>query len=65
MQEERQKAQVQVPRLALDGSNWVIYHDRLKWVLQISNFNDHSLSDSPSAAYIALGDVRDVTLNDH
>ena len=62
MQEERQKAQVQVPRLALDGSN---YHDRLKWVLQISNFNDHSLSDSPSAAYIALGDVRDVTLNDH
>jgi hypothetical protein len=57
MQEEGQKAQVQVSKLASDRSNWVIYCNRLKWALWTNSFTDHSLADSPPADYLALSDI--------
>jgi hypothetical protein len=60
MQEEGQKAQVQVPKLALDGLNWAIYCNRLKWALQTNSLTDHSSADSPLADYLALGNISSV-----
>ena len=30
-----------IPKLAADGSNWVIYCDRLLWVLDTTAHTDH------------------------
>jgi hypothetical protein len=57
MQQEEHKTQTQVPKLLQDGSNWVIYCDRLKWALQMNSFDDHTSADSPPVVYVALGDI--------
>ena len=61
MQQEEHRVQVQVPKLSPDRENWVIYRDRLKWAMQANSFNDHATVASPSAAYIALGDIGGAT----
>ena len=59
MQQDEQR--VQVPKLSSDGSNWVIYRDRLIWAMQTNSFNDHTADASPSPNYTALGTLNGMT----
>src|SRR6267142_1716910 len=61
MASDEQRTPVQVPKLSLDGSNWVTYRDRLKWAMQANTFDDHAEASSPSAEYTALGTIGGVT----
>src|SRR6267142_3181193 len=61
MASDEQRMPVQVPKLSLDGSNWVTYRDRLKWAMQANTFDDHAEASSPSAEYTALGTIGGVT----
>jgi gag-polypeptide of LTR copia-type len=65
MAQEEFKMQVQVPKLSLDGSNWVIYHDRLKWAMQTNSFNTHVSDTSPTQAYTTLGVIGGLTPDAH
>jgi hypothetical protein len=53
--QEEFKMQVQVPKLSLDGANWVIYCNRLKWAMQTNSFNVYVSDTSPTQAYTTLG----------
>ena len=44
-----------IPKLAADGSNWVIYRDRLLWVLDTNSLNDHLTHDSTPMSYASAG----------
>ena len=59
MEHEDQKAQL--PKLASNGADWVIYRERLMWALQGSSINVHIASETPTAEYIALGDMDGTT----
>jgi hypothetical protein len=61
MAQEEFKMQVQVPKLSLDGANWVIYHNRLKWAMQTNSFNAHVQDTSPTQAYTTLGTIGGLT----
>ena len=52
---------VRLPKLASDGGNWVIYRDRVIWAMQASTINNHITTDTPLAAYLALGDCDNLT----
>jgi len=57
MASDEQRMPVQVPKLSLDGSNWVTYQDRLKWAMQANSFDDHAKVSSPSAEYTTLSTI--------
>src|SRR6266850_32221 len=61
MAQEEHWTPIQVPKLSLDGSNWVVYCDRLKWAMQTNNFDNHAGEDSPLADYLATGTIGSVT----
>src|SRR6267142_2798704 len=61
MAQEEHRTLIQVPKLSLDGSNWAVYRDRLKWAMQTNNFDDHAGEDSPLADYLAAGTIGGVT----
>jgi gag-polypeptide of LTR copia-type len=58
---EHDRLRVILPKLASDGGNWVVYRDRIIWAMQASTINDHIITDTPSAAYLALGDRDNLT----
>jgi hypothetical protein len=55
MQSKEQK--VHLPKLTIEGDNWVMYQDRLLWTMKQFNIKDHIANNSPSAAYTAKGTV--------
>src|SRR5487761_336488 len=59
MQQEEQR--VQVPKLSPDGTNWVIYRDRLTWAMQTNTFDEHKQHNSPSLTYTAAGNLNGLT----
>jgi len=59
MQSEEQK--VHLPKLDIEGNNWVIYRDRLLWTMKQFSMKDLIANDSPPAAYTAKGTVRGLT----
>ena len=46
-----------IPKLAADGSNWVIYCDCLLWVLDTTAHTDHLAHSSTPTSYITAGDI--------
>jgi len=54
---------IQVLKLSLDSSNWVVYCDRLIWAMQTNTFMDHAVADTPPMAYVTVGDVGGLTPN--
>jgi hypothetical protein len=63
MAQEESKMQVQVPKLSLDGANWVIYCNRLKWAMQTNSFNTCASDTSPTQVYTTLGTIGGLTLD--
>ena len=63
MAQDKQRMPIQVPKLSPDGSNWVVYHNRLIWAMQTNTFTDHAVADAPLMAYIAVGDIGGLTPN--
>jgi hypothetical protein len=61
MAQEEFKMQVQVPKLSLDGANWVIYHNRLKWAIWTNSFNAHVSDTSPTQVCTTLGTIDGLT----
>ena len=62
MQSEEQKAHL--PKLDIEGDNWVMYRDRLLWTMKQFSMKDHIANNSPPAAYTAKGTVRSLTPTD-
>ena len=50
-----------IPKLAANGSNWVIYHNRLLWVLDTTAHTDHLMHSSTPTSYITAGDIGGLT----
>ena len=46
-----------IPKLAADGSNWVIYCDCLLWVLDTTAHTNHLVHSSTPTSYITAGDI--------
>ena len=46
-----------IPKLAVDGSNWVIFHDRLLWVLDMNSLSEHLVHNTIPASYTNAGPV--------
>src|SRR5580692_7405745 len=61
MQIEDQGLKHTVPKLAADSSNWVIYHDRLLWVLDTNILGDHIQSSSVPLLYTTAGTINGLT----
>jgi len=55
MQSEEQKAHL--PKLDIEGDNWVMYRDHLLWTMKQSTIKEHIVSDLPPVAYISKGKV--------
>ena len=58
---EQEGHRVRLPKLATDGTNWVIYCDRLIWAMQANSIDKHTTADTPSAEYTALGIIDNLT----
>jgi hypothetical protein len=43
-----------IPKLAVDGSNWVIFRDRLLWVLDTNSLSEHLAHDTIPASLLRL-----------
>jgi hypothetical protein len=50
-----------LPKLAIDGSNWITFRDRLIWIMESQEWELHLTEGSTPAAYTAVGDVNGVT----
>ena len=48
---------INVPKLQADGSNWVIYRDRMLWAMDSRTLSDHLTNVSMPAAYGSAGMV--------
>ena len=48
---------VNVMKLTADGSNWVTYHDRLKFALDLRGWSDHLMETAVTQTYMDAGDV--------
>ena len=46
-----------LPKLSDDGSNWVDYRDRIVWLLESQNIEQHIDHDIAPSSYTAVGDV--------
>ena len=46
-----------LPKLSDDGSNWVDYRDRVVWLLESQNIEQHIDHDIAPSSYTAVGDV--------
>jgi hypothetical protein len=54
------ESRIVVPKLQADGSNWVIYRDRMVWAMGSRTLSDHLMNVSMPAAYGAAGTVNGV-----
>src|SRR6267142_1251595 len=61
MAQDKQRMPIQVPKLSPDGSNWVVYRDRLIWAMQTNTFTVHAAADTPTMAFTTIGDVGRLT----
>jgi hypothetical protein len=52
---------INIPKLSADGSNWVIYQDRMIWAMDSRTLSDHLTNASMPAAYGAAGTIHGVT----
>jgi LTR polyprotein gag-polypeptide-like protein/Pol polyprotein len=50
-----------MPMLAIDGSNWVNYHDHIVPILQVKKLADHLVSDTPTPHYTNAGNINGLT----
>jgi len=46
-----------LPMLAMDGSNWITYHDRISWLMKMRGLGDHLMSTTVTKSYKDAGDV--------
>jgi hypothetical protein len=46
-----------VPKLSIDGANWVDYRDRVLWLLESQNIEAHIADDSMPSSYTTQGKV--------
>jgi hypothetical protein len=51
------ESKISMPKLSADGSNWVIYRDRIVWAMDSRDLADHLTNDAMPAAYGAAGAV--------
>ena len=56
-----EETKISVPKLAADGSNWVIYRDRMVWAMDSRDLADHLTNTTMPAAYRAAGTIGGVT----
>src|SRR5258708_16927229 len=52
---------IQMPTLAIDGSNWVNYQDCIVPILRVKKLADHFTSDTVTGRYTTAGDVNGLT----
>jgi hypothetical protein len=52
---------INIPKLSADGSNWVVYRDRMIWAMNSCTLSDHLTNASMPAAYGAAGMIHGVT----
>ena len=52
-----EELRINVPKLAADGSNWVIYRDRMLWAMDSRTLSDHLTNVSMPAAYRSAGTI--------
>ena len=52
---------INVPKLAADGSNWVIYRDRMSWAMNLRSLSDHLTNVTMPATYATAGTVNGIT----
>jgi hypothetical protein len=57
MQLEDHSIKQNIPKLAVDGSNWVIFRDRLLWVLDTNSLSEHLAHDTIPTSYTNAGPV--------
>ncbi len=43
--------------LAMDGSNWITYHDRISWLMKMRGLGDHLTSTTVTKSYKDTGNV--------
>src|ERR1700677_1294431 len=51
---------INVPKLSADGTNWVIYRDRMLWAMDSRTLSNHLTNASMPAAYRAAGTIHGV-----
>ena len=56
---------IQMPTLAIDGSNWVNYQDCIVPILRVKKLADHFTSDTVTGRYTTAGDVNGCTPAQH
>ena len=61
MQSEDSIMKHNIPKLAANGSNWVIYCNCLLWVLDTTAHTNHLAHSSTPTSYITAGDIRGLT----
>jgi len=50
-----------VPKLSIKGDNWVMYRDRILWVMKQYQIKEHIAANTPPATYISKGTVGGIT----
>ena len=45
------------PKLAADGSDWIMYRDRIKWTTTIKGLGDHLTEDTITQGFKIAGDI--------
>ena len=58
MQSEDSVMKHNIPKLAADGSKWVIYCNHLLWVLDTTAHTNHLVHSSTPTSYITASDIR-------
>jgi hypothetical protein len=58
---EQEGQRIRLPKLATDGSNWVVYRDRVIWAMQVHTIDEHISDDTPPQAYLDHGTVDSLT----
>jgi hypothetical protein len=51
--------------LAMDGSNWITYHDRISWLLKMRGLGNHLTSIAATVPYKSAGTVNGLTPKEH
>jgi hypothetical protein len=59
MQGEEQKAYM--PKLSIKGENWVMYLDRILWVMKQNQIKEHITANIPPTTYISKGTIGSIT----
>ena len=55
------KLRINIPKLQADGSNWVIYRDRMMWAMDSRTLSAHLTNVLMPAAYSQAGTVNGVS----